>query len=75
MFDASGLVKKGYASVGIAWQYCGTLGKVEHRQVGVCVAYASRHGYALLDKRLFLPEVWLSDAYTPQRPHARSPRS
>ena len=36
MFDESGFVKKGTDSVGVARQYCGTLGKVENGQVGVC---------------------------------------
>ena len=35
MVDETDLVKKGKDSVGVAWQYCGTLGKVEHGQVGV----------------------------------------
>jgi SRSO17 transposase len=56
MFDESGFVKKGTDSVGVARQYWGSLGKVEHSQVGVFAAYASRHGYALMDKRLFIPE-------------------
>ena len=56
MFDESGFVKKGTDSVGVARQYCGSLGKVEHCPVGVFAAYASRHGYALVDKRLFMPE-------------------
>ena len=38
MFDESGFVKKGKESVGVARQYCGTLGKVEKSQVGVCAA-------------------------------------
>jgi SRSO17 transposase len=67
MFDESGFVKKGQDSVGVARQYCGTLGKVEHCQVGVFAAYASRQGYALVDKRLFLPAVWFSDAYAARR--------
>src|SRR6266851_7124332 len=56
MFDETGLVKKGQDSVGVARQYCGSLGKVENSQGGVCAAYASRHGDALVDKRLFMPE-------------------
>jgi SRSO17 transposase len=67
MFDETGFVKKGRESVGVARQYCGTLGKVENGQVGVFAGYASRHGYTLVDKRLFLPEAWWSDAYTARR--------
>jgi SRSO17 transposase len=44
--DESGFPKKGHASVGVARQYCGPLGKVDNCQVGVFAAYASRHGYA-----------------------------
>jgi SRSO17 transposase len=61
MFDETGFVKKGQDSVGVARQYCGSLGKVENCQVGVFAAYASRQGYALVDKRLFLPEAWVGD--------------
>ena len=67
MFDETAFVKKGHDSVGVARQYCGTLGKVENCQVGVFAGYASRHGYALVDKRLFLPEVWFGEAYARQR--------
>jgi SRSO17 transposase len=73
MFDESGLPKKGQDSVGVARQYCGTLGKVENCQVGVFAAYASCHGYALLDKRLFLPEVWFTDAYATRRTKCQVP--
>ena len=61
MFDETGFIKKGKDSVGVARQYCGSLGKVENCQVGVFAGCASRHGYALVDKRLFLPEVWFSE--------------
>jgi SRSO17 transposase len=73
LFDASGFVKKGKASAGVARQYCGTLGKGEHGQVGVFAGYASRQGYALVDKRLFLPEVWFTEAYTTRRAKCRVP--
>jgi len=73
MFDETGFVKKGKDSVGVARQYCGTLGKVENCQVGVFAGYASRHGYALVDKRLFLPEVWWTDAYAARRARCNVP--
>jgi SRSO17 transposase len=43
------------------------LGKVDNCQVEVFAADASRHGYALVDERLFLPEAWFTDAYTTRR--------
>ncbi|SRR6266545_859922 len=67
MFDETGFVKKGTDSVGVARQYCGALGKVEHGQVGVFAGYASRYGYALVDKRLFMPEAWWTDTYAGRR--------
>jgi SRSO17 transposase len=74
MFDETGFVKKGQDSVGVARQYCGTLGKVENCQVGVFAGYASRQGYALVDKRLFLPEAWFTDAYATRRTKCHVPK-
>src|SRR5215470_11807910 len=73
ILDETGFAKKGHDSVGVARQYCGSVGKVEHCQVGVFAGYASRHGYALVDKRLFLPEVWWTDAYTARRTRCNVP--
>ena len=73
MVDETGFVKKGQESVGVARQYCGTLGKVENCQVGVFAGYASRHGYALVDQRLFLPEAWFTDAYAARRTRCNVP--
>src|SRR5262245_64131782 len=67
IFDESGFPKKGHDSVGVARQYCGALGKVENCQVGVFAAYTSRQGYALVEKRLFIPEPWFTEAYTARR--------
>jgi SRSO17 transposase len=71
--DESGFPKKGHDSVGVARQYCGALGKVENCQVGVFAAYASQHGYALVDKRLFMPEPWFTDAYVRRRTQCQVP--
>ncbi len=73
MVDESGFVKKGKESVGVARQYCGALGKVENCQVGVFAAYASRHGYALVDKRLFMPETWFDEDYAERRHKCQVP--
>ena len=73
IFDETGLVKKGTDSAGVARQYCGPLGKVENCQVGVFTGYATRHGYALVDQRLFLPEVWFSEVYNTRRRKCQVP--
>ena len=73
IFDESGFVKKGQDSVGVARQYCGTIGKVDNCQVGVFAAYVSEQGYALVDKRLFLPERWFDDDYLVRRQRCRLP--
>jgi hypothetical protein len=65
--DETGFLKKGSHSVGVARQYSGTAGRVENCQVGVFVAYASRWGQALIDRRLYLPEAWAGDAARRQR--------
>jgi SRSO17 transposase len=75
IFDETGFIKKGNDSVGVAKQYCGTIGKVENCQVGVFAAYASPSGYALLDKRLFVPEKWFTAEYKLRRQKCRLPKS
>jgi SRSO17 transposase len=59
--DETGFVKKGEHSVGVARQYTGTAGRIENAQVGVFLCYASRHGSALIDRRLYLPASWAKD--------------
>ena len=75
MFDESGFVKKGKDSAGVQRQYCGNIGKVENSQVGVYAAYASRHGYAFLDKRLFIPEAWFSEEHKERREKCNFPEN
>jgi len=73
VFDESGFIKKGQDSVGVARQYCGTAGKVDNCQVGVFAAYVSDHGYAMVGKRLFIPEQWFSEEYHERRQKCNMP--
>src|SRR6266566_711284 len=59
--DETGFVKKGKKSAGVARQYSGTAGRRENSQVGVFLGYASRSGYAFIDRALYLPQEWTSD--------------
>lgn len=61
VLDETGFPKKGTKSVGVARQYCGTLGKVGNCQLGVFLAYVSERGHALVDARLVLPREWTDD--------------
>ena len=61
--DGSDVPKQGEYSVGVARQWCRHLGKVDNCQAGVFAAYASRKGYTLLDRRLYLPEEWFDVAH------------
>lgn len=61
ILDETGFLKKGTKSAGVARQYTGTAGRIENAQVGVFLAYASRHGTAFLDRALYLPEEWTGD--------------
>jgi SRSO17 transposase len=66
--DGSDFLKQGRESVGVKRQYCGEVGKRANCQAGVYVGYASRQGYTLLDRRLYLPQEWVEDdAYAERR--------
>jgi len=68
VFDDTGLPKQGTASVGVAPQYSGTLGKIGNCQVVVSAEYladdpASSTPYHFpVSAQLFLPESWTQDA-------------
>ena len=59
--DETGFLKKGTKSAGVQRQYSGTAGRIENCQVGVFLAFAGRHGHALLDRELYLPKEWAKD--------------
>ena len=61
ILDPTSFPKKGKDSVGVQRQWCGRLGKTENCQVATFLAYASRVEFALVDRRLFLPDVWIED--------------
>lgn len=67
LVDESGMLKQGQHSVGVGWQWCGSVGKVANGQVGVYLGYASRKGHSFLDARLFLPEQWFAETHTEKR--------
>ena len=59
--DETGFLKKGDKLVGVQRQYSGTAGRIENIQIGVFLAYASAKGRTLLDRELYLPQVWVED--------------
>jgi SRSO17 transposase len=65
--DESGFLKKGDNSVGVAPQYCGSVGKVANSQVGVFVGYSGSKGYGLISAQLFMPEKWFDEDHAQLR--------
>src|SRR5690242_18561793 len=61
VIDETGFLKQGKASCGVARQYTGSAGKITNCQIGVFAAYVSRHGYAFIDRALYLPRAWADD--------------
>ena len=67
LIDESSAVKQGTESVGVAAQYCGSVGKIANGQVGVYLGYASRKGYSLIEGQLFMPDKWFDDEHAERR--------
>ena len=61
VLDETGFLKKGTKSAGVHRQYSGTAGRIENCQIGVFLAYGSRHGRALIARALYLPQTWTDD--------------
>jgi SRSO17 transposase len=72
ILDGTSFPKQGTASVGVARQYCGTLGKIANCQVAVTVALWTGARAWILGARLYLPAAWLTPA---QRTRAQIPAS
>jgi SRSO17 transposase len=62
VIDETGFLKQGKKSCGVSRQYTGSAGKITNCQIGVFATYASRHGHAFIDRTLYLPKAWTSDA-------------
>jgi SRSO17 transposase len=78
VFDDTGLPKKGTASVGVAPQYSGTLGKIGNCQVVVSAEYladdpaSSTPFHFPVNAQLFLPESWTPSTASKQGYQSRS---
>jgi SRSO17 transposase len=61
VLDDTTLPKKGDASVGVARQYCGALGKVTNCQAIVTWHYCGPRRHFPLLGEIYLPQAWISD--------------
>src|SRR5215472_7799651 len=61
IFDDTGFAKQGKASVGVARQYSGTLGKVGNCQVAVTCCYSEAQASWPVAVRLYLPHTWTDE--------------
>jgi SRSO17 transposase len=65
-------VQKGTKSVGVARQYSGTAGRMEHCPIGGFLVYVTEHGRTWLDRELSLPKTRAADG--PRRKAASVPQ-
>jgi SRSO17 transposase len=72
IIDGTSFPKQGEASVGVARQYCGALGKIANCQVAVTAALWHHARSYLVGATLYLPEAWLTAA---ARDRAKIPRA
>jgi SRSO17 transposase len=73
--DGCDFPKKGKNSVGVAHQYCGSLGKVSNCQASVMMGYCSPEGYGLSDFSLYMPKSWFSSEFESLRDKCGVPKN
>lgn len=61
ILDETSFPKQGHASVGVARQYCGALGKTANCQVAVSVHLGTDTACLPLTWGLYLPQAWIDD--------------
>jgi SRSO17 transposase len=61
IIDETGVVKKGYKSVGVGWQYCGNVGKLANCQVAVMACLSNGDFASLVDARMYLTQDWCNN--------------
>jgi SRSO17 transposase len=61
VLDDASFPKQGKASVGVARQYSGTLGKVGHCQIAVTCCYTDLQATWPMAVRVYLPQAWAHD--------------
>lgn len=69
LFDDTDFPKQGRASVGVARQYAGSLGKIANCQVTVNCTYAERTLAWPIATQLYLPHEWITDTERRKRAH------
>jgi len=61
IIDETSFPKAGEHSVGVARQYCGSLGKIANCQIAVSLHWGNSEVTCPISWRLYLPEDWLQD--------------
>jgi len=61
IIDESSEEKKGEKSVGVAHQYCGTVGKQANCQVAVFATLCAGEHFSLIDAQLYFPQEWTNN--------------
>lgn len=73
IIDGSDFSRQGTPSTRVARQWCGNSEKNVNCRAVVFPGYTSRHGYTVLDRRLYLPDQWFTPEFREHWPAVRIP--